>query len=739
MKAMTHTPSIPAVLVACVLAFPVVSSLPVAAAPKGKQAIPAAELTVAGKALEARYAGLQQALKTEIEAALPRQNDAKTAARLDAVQAEDAAAKHASATAGEVRQLEKEVQSLEQLEEKAKQPLQTFAEAQDEMREILEKGESNPKLAELLKSESVFQAHIQNERDQLSGKIEKARKKASEAKAALPSAIQAAEAAEQACQEAMAQTWQAMDALGMDGILGSDALDGKLARYLVITEATPRGLAEFAEKSPAHEQLVDQLLADEGLMVQMLLADGPNGGKYGEAMQIYADIQKASAKAKDGIFQRLALAVSLGHSVPIQKRGPTATDTTEWIDPVQRYLSYEKWYSEGELHPGFKDLSVWNLVMAVDGSDPDEVYAWGRQMLRAFRPDCIPTDGDPSVYVKVVDKEIAYTSANVNRDLPEMHFMQNILANGGVCGRRAFFGRFTLRAFGVPATGRKQPGHATLAHWHPDGWQTRLGGNWGLGARGNYSSMSRTRSAPYGVDLNFLASSQAREDEAAFMRVKRAQWIGAVTGEAPKPGFIVLSSGSKNKKQVSEPKPIFWNELALHEQKRIITKLEASKKPSSGTASAVAKASGPTGKVSIDARRVITIPSAACSSPVENTWLQMKSGPRNLIVFMQAPSGEPRLHLSRYSRAADSFEYTFDAPKAGTYQLVATIATANPSQSIFASANRAPAVEIELPYTVGLWEKTAPVAIELKAGPNVLTFRGPARVTFDQVVLTPTN
>jgi hypothetical protein len=44
-----------------------------------------------------------------------------------------------------------------------------------------------------------------------------------------------------------------------------------------------------------------------------------------------------------------------------------------------------------------------------------------------------------------------------------------------------------------------------------------------------------------------------------------------------------------------------------------------------------------------------------------------------------------------------------------------------------------------LPYTIGLWGKTAPVEVELKAGSNVLKFHGPARVTFDQFTLAPKN
>ena len=291
------------------------------------------------------------------------------------------------------------------------------------------------------------------------------------------------------------------------------------------------------ENDPENAKLIEQLLANEPLMVQMLVADGPTAGKFGMAMKIYADIQKASPKAKEGIFQRLAVAVSLAHAVPIMKQVPSAdddadvsdptdssaNDASKLIDPVKRYLSYEKWYLDGELDQGFKDLSVWSLTMVVNGEEPDEVHVWGHQMLNNLRPDCIPNHGDTSVYVEVVDKEIRYSSASYKSDLPERQFMENILANGGICGRRAFFGRFILRAFGIPTAARKQPEHATLGHWHPDGWLTSLGeGRWGKGARSFYSAMNDNRTKPYGADVNFLASTQARENATAFMWDKTA-------------------------------------------------------------------------------------------------------------------------------------------------------------------------------------------------------------------------
>ena len=93
--------------------------------------------------------------------------------------------------------------------------------------------------------------------------------------------------------------------------LSSDKLDAQLVKCVVLAEATPRGLAEFAQQGKEQEALVEKLLADTALMKAMLAAGGAKGGKYGQAMEIYTAIQKASPKAKDGVLQRLALAAAL--------------------------------------------------------------------------------------------------------------------------------------------------------------------------------------------------------------------------------------------------------------------------------------------------------------------------------------------------------------------------------------------------------------------------------------------
>jgi hypothetical protein len=698
-------------------------------------------LTDAGKALETKYSTTLTALQAELEKAIPKLDEAKVAAWLQAIQAEEAPKKELAAKSKEVWKYEGAEGRLRDLEDQLKYAPQTLEDAQEDLARARARGEEDPERMKVLQSAESFLKSRQGDIDKLKAAIEKTKAEVEEAKVKLPEAIKAAEIAKQAHDQALANTWKAMDALGVSGLLSSSTLDAKLAQYIIIKEATPFGLAEFAQQSPENQKLVDQLLTDKDLMLQMLVNDGAEKGKYGQAMKIYTDIQKASPKAKDGVFQRLAMAVSLAHADPIVKRiwptsdAPKLTEEmtknpSTYIDPLQRYLNYEKWYVAGELNVCFKDLNVWNLRRVVDCAEPDEILAWGRQMLRTVRPDCVPDNDDTLKFVDVTDHEIAYGSGGLVNDLPERHAMQNILANGGICGRRGFFTRFILQAFGVPSTERVEPGHSTIALWHPTDWQTRLGANWGGGWMG-------AGGRSYGTDLHFLASSQAREDANAFMKVKRAQWIASLMGEEPKPGLIVKNKPAPKPGEIV--KSTTWSDIALHEQRRIIANLQSSKTKSYPTPSVTKAAPAATGKASVDAKGVITIPSAACSSPTESKRVLYKGRKADLVVFLNNKEGKTVLHMSRYAKAGDTFEYTFDAPKAGTYQLVANLATPKPNQKLFVTANGGTPVEMVLPYTIGLLGKTEPVEVELKAGSNVLKFSGPARATFDQFTLTPKN
>ena len=236
--------------------------------------------------------------------------------------------------------------------------------------------------------------------------------------------------------------------------LSSNKMDAKLAKCVALAQATPRGLAAFAQQRPGQAALLDKLFTSDSLILEMLVSGGAKFGNYGQAMEIFSAILKASPKAAEGNLHRLAMATALEHARPIaQSNAQNKTDAPATVDPVKRYLSYEKAFLAGELDSAFKNFTTWEYRHAINSDAPDETLAWGREMLRNYRPDHIYTPDYGWRYSSTVKTEIPYGSQNVKYDDPNLQEHQNIIRNGGVCGRRAFFGRFILQSFGIPTWG----------------------------------------------------------------------------------------------------------------------------------------------------------------------------------------------------------------------------------------------------------------------------------------------
>ncbi len=515
---------------------------------------------------------------------------------------------------------------------------------------------------------------------------------------------------------------------GLADVLSSDELDTMLARFMVLNDADPYWLAVYAQQGREYEQRIERLLDNTSLMIRMLVADGPTFGRYGRAMEIYENIQQASARAREGVFERLALAVSLEHAQPLaagiagqDAHGGRHDENRIYIDPVERYLEYENAWLEGELDPDFDTHDVWNLRMVVDVYQTGEYLAWGRQMLRNYRPDLVDYPLDSLRYSKVVEEEIEYTSRylnwgdNLGFDRDDLERMQNILANGGICGRRAHFGGYMLTAFGVPTTPRSQRGHAALVRYTPAGWVPYLGGGWGTNNR---------EVRGYRSDADFRASTEARRDPDAFLLVKRAQWIGKAMGEDHRLGWGYRDGRRwRNREEATPPEP--WNAVSSMVQEGIIQRVNPP------ILDAVMEALGESDEsydrdapnpveipasereISVTDAGVIHIPAAAASDPTNNT---------DAIRFMPSNLGGFQLHHRRFGRGA-RFEYTVDVPRAGTYALSARLVTPAWNQYLDLTVNGAnEPIRIELPYTRGMWGELEPVRVELQKGTNVLTF-----------------
>ncbi len=681
------------------LAMPIAASFLIAgpADARKKKEEPPAPLTEAGEAHLKEYTAKLNSLKAEIIKALPKLDEDKVAtyqtarAREVAAVAEHDRARKANHQISEWKRHigdfnTKWIPMSEDALKKAKEALKT-AEDKEAAQAAVEKAE---------KGLEKTKAGLQQRHDNLKRDT-----------AANPNHEEDLKKAEVEQPDAEAAALAAAKDLGLGKTLASDKLDHQLAACHIMAHATPHGLAAYAQKGAAQKKIIDDLLSNGPLCVEIAIADGAKDGKYGEAMEILQAIHTTSAKSKsDPTLKNLALGIALELAVPrpLRVAKAEATEDPVFVDPVKRYVAYEKAFANKELDPCFDDLSVWEMKMVVNGEEPDHIAAWGRKMLSNFRPDHVLTEDERWRYVQIVRSDIRYGSQDNKFDQDELQFFQNILKNGGICGRRAFIGRFILRAHGVPVTGRPQPGHAALAHYTSEGWVVCLGAGWGKG--GTHT--------PYKSDLDFLASTQTRALGEEYLNIARAQWIGSAHGETRHYGF--RSHGSK----VEIP---FWNAIALYKQRYILSKTEAK------TLAAVGEDIGEANvtKEKVDIIKVelgkedkmvqftdsaIIIPAAATSNLSEST---------KKVIFMPSNQGGLQLH---YSRTGDPqpLEYTFDAPKAGKYQLTAKLVTPSWKQHLHISANGSDKpVDLELPHTVGMWETTEPVVIELKAGKNVLT------------------
>lgn len=693
-----------------VMAFLLVATglAPVAsAAPK---AAPETKLTADGNRLEKKYSDLLKAAQADIGKDLPAIDKSKKAALDNSREATKAAEAGANAAQKPLDQLHK----AKALVDHAKGKWIGGAEKGIAQAEAALKTATTAAAREAAQKElAKWQA---NKEDGLKA-LKERQEDLEKAEIAKPKATKANELAQAALAKARTDELLAAKALLIETepLLSSDRLDAALVKCTVLADATPRGLAAFAQQGGEREILVEKLLTSDSLMKQMLEAGGAKFGKYGEAIEIYAAIRNASPKAAEGTFQRLALATSLEHAVPLAQSNPKdQTDAPAVVDPVKRYLHYEKAFLAGELDPAFENFAVWEYRLIVNCDAPDATLAWGREMLRNYRPDHIYNPDYGWRYVSTIRTEVPYGSQNVKYDLPSLQSYQNIILNGGVCGRRAFFGRFILRSFGIPTWGVTQHAHAALSHWTPKGWVVNLGAGF------EHSWWDKDEVPRSGSD--FLLETQARAHGEDYLKVLRAQWISRVLGEQEYNDRKGVAGG-------------FWSAMAHDQALAIASKAvklgplgqELAEANESKKKQPVrqAKPAETDQKIEVGRDGLITIPAVAHGKA---------SGPS---VTLKSDGGGMRLHCTGGFKT----DYEFKVPRAGRYALSARLVTVQQSQKFLLSLNDAKSpLEIAVPYTIGMWQQTEPVEVSLTRGKNVLhvTLQDGSRgVTLREFTLTP--
>eukprot|EP01052_Picozoa_sp_SAG31_P006627 SAG31_NODE_306_length_17979_cov_7.825447_14_plen_852_part_00 len=550
-----------------------------------------------------------------------------------------------------------------------------------------------------------------------------------------------------------------------DSFSTSDGLDTMLVKCAVISAASPLGLAEFAANGTAEEALVDNLLSDSLLMREMLVTGGPREGKYGEALRIYHEINKASVslpltasipppppgiwddRSPATMLRRLALGTALGHASPIRKSFTQPNDTDPNVDPVQRFLDYERAYKAGELDPAIEVLTTFECRHTTDADSKEEDLAWFRDTVAIYRPDNIAMPYHTR-YAEAVHTDVAYghpACASFKPGACNGHEAQ-IPTGGGECGPRAFFGRFSRKAFGLPTWGVTEPGHAAMSTFSPDqGWYILLGATW------KYAWWDKDGYHQGGDD--FYLQTQCRENRTEFRKVLRANWLAVARGDAPiNHGWTPTQGHTHAPSGYGEGG--LWSALALYMQKIAVNgtdpKLYNRTVPPSLVKTKVQalleqweKPPPPPPSVVTDADGSVTIPAAAIASNQLSPRLTVMRSACDSVndceTGYQLLTG---VHTGMDKSCttdpnACSFGYEVAITTARTFYLTANFSTWQMNQDLFVSVNGASPKAVPVFYTVGWWNQTQPIEVTLVKGKNTLNFtRSTERtITFKNFVL----
>jgi len=491
-----------------------------------------------------------------------------------------------------------------------------------------------------------------------------------------------------------------------------------MAKFALLTHATPKRLAGFAQKGEEEKVLIDKLLNDDKLVVQAMTMRGASGGNYGQAMRSYTAIQKATERSHEGFFQVWALAVSLQYTgdTYVYPGVPAAESL------VKYYLNYLKAYDDDILDPAFSELggTGWNYRFVFPDSYTLEDIDWIRKVLRNYRPDHtrLPYRWR---YCRIVRSDIPYTGSVKRPVRPDLNLsrIQDFFLKGGICGPRAFVGQISGYAFGIPSRRAPSPGHGAMAHWTPDGWTTVLGPHF-------YFCKHINGMPP----MDFLLESQACQDPKGFKQVLMCEWLGkALAEDAPRNygssgGFWQLLGFYKRQAIVEDQKTedigTTGEELAesnVSSEKEEIEQLEIPEKFR---------------KITVAEDGTITIPVAACKSP--------ENGEK--IRFMESIDGGMQVHYSLAGNRPELLSYTVDIPKAGKYGFTAHVCTVTVERQFLLRVNRRTLVDVDIPYTKADWMDTEPVELELKEGRNRISYTHYAPnkgVSIKCFKLTPVN
>lgn len=488
-----------------------------------------------------------------------------------------------------------------------------------------------------------------------------------------------------------------------------------LDQHQLITKTGADQLGAFAKASPTNQTFLKSLLRNAPAMDLYLEGSVPISLAKREehkwslnpaSLGIWQKILLADPEAKDGIYQKMAIAIAI---LPPGSINIGAGGAATPADPLVRYNYYKTAHKNQELFPSFDHLTVWEYSKILCSGAADADLTWAREMINNFRPD-----------LRADELVVNSTSLVWRRGAPPQFYpnggyqnFKNVIAGGGKCGPRSSWSVMVCHAFGIPAIGVGQPGHACVAYKAANPMtEPQPGSAWkvGYGVGWDKSTLEATKGESLKGPV-FLEGIEKRADAAKFSQVEHLRWFASILSEASKADAIMTVARKINDSIVTAK----TEEAEADPRSKAVSK-GLQPKLSAPTNRPPPAGKGLSGVIQVEAASFVkTGGKISWGGQFPNVLVHDSFGGGKQVYFQQQMN----------EQWAD---YTLDIPAAGVYQIVMQTTCINEDQllEVWESAGLLAAVNIA--PTFGVWQQTAPVELTLAKGKQTLRIQTPVSV-----------
>ena len=469
-----------------------------------------------------------------------------------------------------------------------------------------------------------------------------------------------------------------------------------LARRQLIAKIGADKIGAFARADPNNKAFLAWLLRNTQAMELYLEGGTPTGLKAREAntytlpiasLDIWKRIYHADPDSKEGLCLRLAIATALA---PPGSGARGAGQPAAPPDPVDRYKYFKAARENKELFPSFDDLTVWDYEKVVSSGASDSDLTWARDMINTWRPD-----------LRINEQVVNSTSEVWRRDSPHPYTdYKSVLSGGGKCGPRSSWSVMICQAFGIPAIGVGQPGHACVAYKTiAPSLQPQPGNVWKVGYGAGWAvSKLDGLSGP-----EFVEGVEARMRTAEFSLVEHLRWLASAIASKEQAGAVM---GVVHK--ITQATPATKTDLKASERAEEANQEVAPAPATAKAASAPASTPEPPFKV---------MPGVL---HVEAESFARMSG----VLVLDCYTGGKQVNFQKNMNEG-WIEYTVDVPAAGVYGMIMRTAAANVDQKFDVSCGGTKLAAVDVPMSTGLWATTPQVDLKLARGTQTLRISAP--------------